>query len=257
MSLQTFSAFYYGHEVTSENNLIDFNEGGPDFIAEIDVGTYTLTQYAQAVQNALNDAGSNIYVVTLDRSTRTLTVSADNNFELLVATGVSTGTSAFPMMGFSGADRTGTDTYEGNLASGSAYYPQFILQDHIPQANFKRTVQAAVNESASGDVEIVRFGSVRFTQFNIMFITDLPMDDLVIKNNPTGVDDANAFMNYITKIAPIEFMPDISDLDTFEILKLESTPESKDGIDYTLKEEVQQKIPRVFRTGILVFRVLG
>ncbi len=257
MSIRTFSSFYYGHQVTADNNLIDFNEGGSDLIAEIEVGTYTLTDFLTAVQNAINDAGSQTYTISVDRTTRLVTIAASSNFSLLVSSGVSTGTSGFSLLGFTGTDRTGTNTYAGNIPSGSEYRPQFILQDHIPKENFKRTVQASVNESASGEVEVIRFGNVRFTQFNIKFITDKPMDQKLIRNNPTGVDDANDFMNYITQVVPIEYIPDVSDRNTFDKVQLDSTEQSKDGIDYTLKELLAQNLPGLYETGKLVFRVLS
>ncbi len=256
MSLTTFSTFYYGHEITTDNNNLDFDEGFGELTAEIAVGTYSLTDFMTAVQDAFNSAGSNIYIVSLNRATRKVTVSADNPFDLLINSGSHSGTSGFELLGFTGSDLTGSGPYVGNGPSGSEYRPQFILQDHIPPENFKRSVQATVNESASGLVEIVRFGNVRFLQLNIMYITDLEMDGKVIRHNPSGVDNANAFMDYITGVAPIEFMPDVSDRATFNTIQLESTPQSKDGIDYTLKELYDKGLPNIFETGKLVFRVI-
>jgi hypothetical protein len=158
MSLTTFSTLYYGHVVSADNNSIAFDEGGPELIAEIDVGSYTLTDYVLAVQDALNNTGALTYTATLDRVNRLVTISATGTFALLVSTGSTVGTSAYPMIGFSGTDRTAAATYQGNLGSGSEYRPQYILQDFIPSTNYKRNVLASVNESASGIIEVVRFG---------------------------------------------------------------------------------------------------
>lgn len=256
MSLETFSVFYYGHEVTTENYSIDFNEGGPDLVASIEVGVYSLTQFIAAIESALNTAGTLTYTVTVDRVTRKITISANGNFSLLISSGPTIGVTAFTLMGFTGADLSGDDNYTGNEGSGYEYRPQYILQDHVPPENFKRSVSASVNESASGAVEIVRFGSVRFLQCNIQMITNRKMDNKVIKNNPNGVDDANQFMDYITKISPIEFMPNIQDRSTYNTIQLESTPQSKDGIDYTLKELYDRNLPGIFQTGQLTFRVI-
>lgn len=256
MSLSTFSKFYYGHEVTLDNNTIDINEGSGELTAEIAVGTYSLTDFLAALESALNTAGVLTYTCTLNRTTRKITITATGTFSLLISTGSSVGTSAFTLAGFTGADKTAASTYTGNIGSGSEYRPQFILQDHVPPENYKKNVQATVNEAASGLIEVVRFGVVRFIQCSIKFITDLAMDGVIIKNNPDGVDDANDFMNYITKIAPVEFMPDISDSSTFNTVQLESTPQSKDGIDYTLKERYDMGLPGIFETGILTFRVI-
>lgn len=256
MSLKTFSSFYYGHTVTSENNLLDFTEGIVQYTAEIDPGIYSLTEFAIKVANALNTEGTLTYVVSIDRDTRKLTVSANGNFELNVQTGPSTGTSVFPLMGFTGSDRTGGALYEGDSESGSEYRPQFILQDHVPSTNFKRTVQASVNEAASGEIEVVRFGSVRFVQFNITMITDKVQDGRVIRNNPNGLQDANDFMDYVTNAGPIEFMADVSDRSTYQTLRIESTPQSRDGIDYQLKELYGRGMFDYYETGQLVFRVI-
>lgn len=257
MSLTTFSKFYYGHRVTADAYTIDFNEGGPDFTAEVPVGKYSLTEFVIALKNALNVAGTLTYNVSVDRDTRLITISASGTFSLLVATGPTLGVSLFSLVGFSGADRTGAATYTGDLPSGSEYSPQFILQNHIPKENFKKAVQASVNESADGTVEVVRFADVRFVQFDIQYITDVEMDNVTILNNPTGVSDANDFMNYITEIGPIEFIPDRDDTSTFDKIQLDSTPENKDGTEYTLKEWYDRELPGLFSTGILKFRVLN
>ena len=256
MSLKTFSTFYYGQEITIDNYIINFDEGIGELAAEVAVGTYSLTQFAEAIESALNTAGTLVYSVTVNRQTRQITISASGVFTLLIATGSSVATSPFSLMGFNGGDLSGSNSYTGDSGSGYEYRPQFILQDHVPPENFKRNVQATVNEAASGLVEVVRFGSVRFLQANIMFITNLPMDGKVIRNNPNGVDDANQFMDFITKIAPIEFMADVGDRNIFKTIQLESTPQSKDGIDYTLKELYDRNLPEIFQTGILTFRVL-
>ena len=124
MSLENFSTFYYGHEITSDNNKIDFEEGFGELVAEINVGTYSLTDFVIAVQDALNSAGSNIYFVTLNRTTRQITITANNPFDLLITTGDHTGTSSFPLMGFTGPDLTGQTVYVSNGPSGSEYRPQ-------------------------------------------------------------------------------------------------------------------------------------
>lgn len=255
MSLTTFSIFYYGHKITDENYLIDVDEGGGTFQVEIPVGSYTLTTFADILESALNDFGTLTYTVSVNRTSREITIAASAAFDLLVSSGPSIGTSAWSLIGFSGSDRTGASTYTGNLPSGSEYTPQFILQDHVPSSNRKRSVMSTVNESASGELEIVRFGSVRGVQFNIKMITDLPMDDKIILNNPNGVADANDFMDYVTDGNKIEFMPDRSDRSTFETLIIEKTPQSKDGIEYDLKEHYDKGLPNIFETGILQFRV--
>lgn len=256
MSLTTFSRFYYGHIVTAENCTIDFDEGGSEITASIDVGSYTLTDYANAVAAAMTEAGDLTYSASVNRATRVITLSAGSNFTLRVSSGSTLGTTAFTMMGFTGANRTGASSYAGNTASGSAYSPQFILQDHIASENWKEAVEAVVNVSASGQVEVVSFGEARFVQMNIKFITDIPQGGGPITNNATGVADARSFMEYAITKAPVEYMPSVSALSTYQKLILESTPQSSKGTGYRLKELYDTGLPGYFETGVLKWRVV-
>lgn len=257
MSLTTFSRFYYGHTVTADNNLIAFDEGAGEIVAEIPVGSYTATQYAGAVAAAMTGAGSLSYETTFNRSNRTLTISAGSNFELLTASGSVLGTAAFDMMGFSGADRTGADSYTGNATTGKAYSPQFILQDHVASEDWTDAVQGVVNESASGLVEVVRFGQADFVQMNIRYATNIDQGSSpVILNNATGVDDLRDFMRYAITKAPIEYMPSVTDLDTYQSLILESTQESARGLGFKLYEQYSVGLPGYFETRILKWRVI-
>ncbi len=254
MSLSTFSVFYYDYDIDNESKYINFDEGGDELTAEVAIGSYTPTELAVAIEAALNLAGAAGYAVSFNRSTRAFTISAESNFSLLVDTG-STASSAFSIFGFEGADRTGDDEYTGS-SSGSIYYPQFILQDHISTDDYQNLVSPSINKSANGRVEVIRFGTEKFMQANIKFITNLVMDDNVIKNNPTGVEDAREFLRYITQKKPFEFMKSVSSRETFQSFILESTPDYKDGTGYKLKELYTKGIPNIFETGNLVFRLL-
>jgi hypothetical protein len=83
--IQTLSQFYYGHEVGFDNRYLNFSEnGGDELTAEIDPGSYSLTDFCSAVAAALNSASELYdYTVTVDRSTRIITISADGDFEIL------------------------------------------------------------------------------------------------------------------------------------------------------------------------------
>jgi hypothetical protein len=256
MSLTTFSVFYFGHTVTAENNKIDFKEAVPELTATLNVGTYSLTDFVSEIKRALDAAGANTYTVSVNRTTRFITISTTATFELLVSSGSHAGTSAFTLMGFTGADRTGAMTYTGDSASGSAYYPQFVLQDHISTDDWQSSIMATVNKSANGEIEVVRFGTERFLQANIKYITDKQMDGNIIKNNQSGVDDAREFMQYITTKAEIEYMSDEDTPSTFQTVRLESTPDDRDGLTYKLKELYDKGLPGIFDTGPLKFRLV-
>lgn len=257
MSLRTLSAFYYGHTIDFSNFALDFSEGGPELQADIDPGSYSLQDFADAVSNALNTAGALEYTVTVDRETRKLTIEADGDFELLVSTGTRVDTGAWVLMGFTGADRTGADSYEGDTASGEAYYPQFILQDHLGKDKNVKAIDPVVNKSAAGVTEVVRFGTERMISFNVKYITNVTMpDNGPITNNPTGVEDALAFLEHAVQKKPFEYMPNKDVPDTYDRVILETTPKSSNGTDYELKELYDSNLPDFFETGKMTMRVL-
>jgi len=255
MAITTRSSFIYGHTITDDNAYINFMEDGiTELTAIIDVGSYTISQFVDKVAIALNEVGDSTYTVTLDRDTRKITITADANFDLLVTTGTQAGISAFSLIGFT-TDRSSALTYEGDTASGSIYYPQYNLQEYVSFEDIEEAVQSKVNESSSGEIEVVSYGTRNFSEFNIKYATDITGQG-AIDNNATGVSDLRAFMQYITKKRPIEFLPDKSDTNIFYSTLLESTSTSKDGTGFTLKELYSQKLANYFETGKLVFRKL-
>jgi hypothetical protein len=256
MSLSTFSKFYYGYEITTDNYIINFDEGGSELSAEVAVGAYTFTTFLTAIETALNSAGALTYTVTGNRTTRIITIAASGNFSLLTSTGTQLGASPFSLMGFTGADRTGDDTYAGNTAAGSSYAPQFILQDHVATTDWKMASQATVNKTADGRVEVVKFGDEQFMQANIKYATDIGQDGVVIHTNASGVANLRTFMEWLIKKYPIEYMADVDTVATFENLILESSPDSQNGTGYKLKELYDIGLPGYFETGILKFRVV-
>lgn len=258
MSLTTFSLFYFGHTVTASNDLIDFNEGGPELTATLNPGSYTLTDYVTEIKRAMDAVGALTYTVSVSRSTRFITISSTSTFALLVATGTHSGISAYPMIGFTGADRTGASTYTGNTASGSSFSPQFILQDHVPTDNFQGSQDESVNISSTGQtVEVIKFGSKKFLEFTMKYSTDISQpSNGPIRTSTTGVADLVTFMEYLITKAPIEYMPNESVPNTFQSVFLESTGESQMGTSFKLKERYDRGLPEYFDTSLLRFRLI-
>ena len=427
MSLLTHSKFYYGYEVTPAALYLDFDEGGGELTATLEIGSYTLTEFVAEVARALNEAGANTYTVTVDRATRIITIAADSSTDLLVEAGSHLGTTAWGLLGFttnasiitggggggggfnfenvvnasttadtvtnttapgdvwnagatsvesaagdgyvefktnaidggtmtgftegftgtfytqidyaiylpgpgenvqifeSGAqvasglgtytnsdvmrvERIGTTIYYKNsgntiytsgnpsadplyfqtsingpsgapgdfggivdivtdfvstatdaiadVAAGSEYVTQFILQSHVKSEHSQGATYATLNKSASGKVEVVKFGDEYFMEANIKYATDyLYGASTPIRNNATGVADLNAFLIYLISKGPIEFMADEDAPETFEKMILESTPDDSKGLKYKLKELYGQGLPGYFETGVLKFRV--
>ncbi len=257
--IYTKSKFIYGHSVDLTNKYIPFDEGAGELIAEIAEGDFSFGEFAAAVQDALNSAGLLTYTVAIDRDSSRLTISASGNFEFLTFTGTGLGTSAFALMGFSypAADLTGDDSYSSNTESGSTYVPQFFLQSYVPPENFQESVGAVINESADGRVEVVRFGVKNKIEMDIKFITNLPMDGINIRNNPTGLQDALDFFGNITQKTKFEFIPDLLTTSTFHKVILESMSGSSDGTGFKLKELFADSLPDIYETGVFTLRVVA
>jgi hypothetical protein len=252
--IYTHSAFYYGIEINTSNNEIAFSEGGPEIIATLTSARYTLTTFATEVARAMNEVGTLNYVVTVDRTARTYTISGDSNFSLLVSTGSSV-SDAYPTIGFSGSDRTGDDSYLSNLSIGASYRPQFRLQNYVEFNDNQSQEETTLHKTASGKVELIKFRTDKIMECELMFITDVDQGlGAYITSNPTGVDDARAFLEYAIEKGPIEFIPDISSVATFTNCILESTSESSDGLGFRLKEEYAKGLPGYYTTGLLKFR---
>ena len=256
MAITTRSAFTYGHNITENNQYINFVEDGiNELAATIEIGSYYLNQFPDAIASALNDIGDNIYEVTLDRTTRKITISADANFDLLVTTGSQVSISAFSLMGFT-TNRSGADTYETDLETGFVYYPQAPLFEYISFDDIEEAVSAKVNESSSGEIEVVSYGTRNFMECNIKYATNI-IGQQFIEDNASGVSDLRVFMQYITRKRPIEFIEDKTDFETYVPCLLESTPKSSDGVGFLLRELYAQKLANYYETGKIVFRKLN
>lgn len=254
--LTTYSKFYYGYIIDDSNFYLNFDEGSGELTAELNNGEYTFEDFATEVERALNDTGTFTYTVVTDRTSRTLTISAGSPFDLLVSTGTQAGISAFDLMGFTGADRTGASIYTSDTESGFSFSPQFMLQDYISSDNWQQAADASVNKTASGRVEIVKFGIEKFFQFSIRFTTDIDQGcNGPILNNPNGLEDLQSFMQYVTKRAPLEFMPDSSSPDDFFTITFDSSQDSTTGTGYKLKELYDKGLPGYFDTAVLKFRL--
>jgi hypothetical protein len=248
------SAFIFDIVVNETNQFFDFTEGLDDFTATLRVGRYTLTTIASEVTRAMNEVSSNNYSASINRTRRVITISGDANFELLVTTGIN-GDLAYLLFGFSGPDRTGAASYEGNVAIGRVYLPQFKLQNYVDFEDLQRSVQASVLESASGQVEVIKFGVYKLMECEIDFATDIDQGfGGPIETNLNGVSDLRTFLIYATSKGAMEFIPDRMDFDVFRKVILESTSESQDGVSFRLREKFAQGLVGYFTTGPLVFR---
>lgn len=260
MALTTRVAFTFGHTIDSTNNYINFSEDGgtTELSATIETGSYYLNEFGDKIAQALNDIGDNTYSVSLDRATRKFTISADNNFDLLVTTGSQKEISAFSLMGFT-ADKSASDSYVADSASGSLYEPQAPIRDYVPFDNNQQSVQSKVNESSSGDnIEVVSYGNRKIMSLNIKYATDINVTGSdYLTNDASGVSKLRTFMEYLVTKAPVEFIPDNTDLTTYTPCILESTRSSSQGVGFELRELYSEGLAFYYESGLLDFRQIS
>lgn len=256
--IQTRSSFYYIDPVVDSNRLLNFREGaGPELTADVQQRGYTMSELAASVQTALNNAGALTYTVAFNRESRCFTISASGVFDLLTSTGTANGVDIFPLLGFTGADKTGGTSYQANECAGVQFLPQFWLQSYVDAEDYQESISPAVVKSASGIVEVVKFGDEKFFEFEIMFSTDIEQGKgSVVETNLQGVLDLRNFMKFCVRKLRLEFMPDRDSKPTFFKVLLESTPQSNNGTGFKLSEMYGQGLPGYFSSGMLRYRVV-
>ena len=248
-----------GIEITSDNKYLDFDEGSGEITASIRAGVYTLEDLAQEVEDQLNTIGTLNYTVSINRSTRILTIASDSAVDLLAATGtnVALGFSIFPTLGFPATDVIATTSAAASTAIGTVYTPQYKLQDYVDQKDLRTQRGATVSKSSSGQVQMQSFGVDRMFEFSIKFATDIFQPSSgPITNNSSGVDDLREFMQYCMEKSYVEFMPDKDSPTTYYRVVLEKTSSDSDGTGYKLQEQFTRGLVGYFETGLLTFRII-
>lgn len=256
MIINTFSAFYYGHLITIDNQIIPFDEGSGEINAVVPVGSYTLEGFANAVANALNDVGSFDYSVLVDRSSRFLTIIATGNFSLIFGTSTQTAISCRELLGFEAIDYTSGLSVTSSFPSGMSYVPQFKLQNFFDFDLIRRSNAATVRTTASGQVEVLKYSDTNFMRCTITLITNI-VGQSAIRNNPSGVQDAIDFMNYITNKYKLEFVYDINNPSVFESCILESAPGSSDGTGFEIEPLYGRGLAGYYELRDLLFRKIS
>lgn len=250
MAIFTESIFYMLNPVTQNNYKLNFNEGAGELTADFNVGSYTVTTILTEIERAMNEVGTQEYTALIDRDTRKVTISAASNFDLLISSGSNTGLSVFSLLGFTGVDLVGLNSYEGEPA-GFVFSPPYLLQSYKDFANNKEGISPSINESASGETEIITFGSKRYMEANIRFLSNSKSIG-GRKVNPSGLTEAITFLDFCIEKFKLEFIKDKTDTSTFDTVLLESTRKDKNGVGYELKED--KDFLDVFETGVLKFR---
>jgi len=258
MTIKTMPVFYFVNPIGINNNKIDFvepNVSVDELTGTIRPGSWTMTEIVDEIKLALDTAGANEYTVSFDRDTRIVTISADDDFDLLVSTGTNAGNSIYSDIGFTGADQTGADTYDSDSAMGSQYIPQFLPQSFSSFDNNEVGFTPSENEAPSGVTEVVAFGFRQFMRMNLKYITDVyRVKGAPVRNNPTGVQDARDFLSFCIRKSYLEYMPDKDTRAEFDKIILESTAIDRKGTAYRLNELIGEGMNDYFQTGTLTFR---
>lgn len=257
MALKEYSAFYYGHTVNKNNRALNFRDSAisdPDqYSAALSIGSYTISQFADIVAVALNTVGSQEYTVTLDRTTRKFTISAASNFELLLDSGNQKTISIFSLMGFTGVtDLTGSNSYESDSPSGEAYITQTPLKNFSDFSKNREKAEAQVKTTPSGITEVVSYSVLERLKCDLPLITNYT-PQRYIRETATGIDEAEAFMNYAIEKAPLEFIYNYKEPNNFVPCLLDKTKQSSDGVGFELKEKVKESLPGYYELTGLVF----
>lgn len=257
MSDLKYAQFYYGITVDETNSKIDIDEGSGELTAQIPDGSYSLEDLATAVAAALNTVGANTYAASVDRATRVITITVDQATDFLFGTGTNNAANAVPLLGIDGVDALSATVVEGDVGIGQVWAPQFPLQSYVDPDDNQMAAFATVNESASGRVQVQRFGVRRFAEMEAKFINDYPQPaGSVIHEDRNACANARSFFEYAVQKEPFEFMPDATDPDTFYTMLLESTEADKLGVSFKTKEMTDSRLSGYFKTGIFKLRVI-
>lgn len=124
-----FSGLRYDVTIPPGGLFLDFDEGGPPLAAAIAAGLYTADTLTAAIAAAMGLVGAQVYTVDYTAN-KDFRISAPGIFALLVASGPNVGgADLFPVIGFTGADRGGANTYTGDTQKYNAYAPDENWED--------------------------------------------------------------------------------------------------------------------------------
>lgn len=258
MALSTYSKFYYGWKITVANQFLDFNDGTGNKTAVLTVGYYSAIEMITEIKKQMDAVSTALdFTVSFDRVTRKITISSTSNFTLKITSGANALQSVFGLIGFVGADKTGSTGYVGDNVTGIEYKPQSKIQSYIPTSKNRKAIDGVINKSASGKIEVIKFGNERFMTCEIVFITDILQEfGSIIKTNDNAVQEFIDFIEWCTDKGTVEFMENENAPENFEILLLESTPVSESGLDYELKEMFDVGLAGYYNSGLLKFKLI-
>ncbi|MEN0059510.1 MAG: hypothetical protein AAGB31_11795 [Bdellovibrio sp.] len=258
-ALSSYSKIYYGPELTELKRSFTIKEDGIEKVAFLDPGCYLPSQFPLILQQAINAVSSQQYSVSLNRSTRLLTISAEGSFEVPLVSMFEDASNIASLVGFTqDADLTGSNSYTSLNPCCEEYAFQFPLQSYLSSRENASQIQAVKKKTITGIVEATSFGIERQVSFEAMYITDIVQDPRsIIRTKVEAVAGFLSLLDYCIRQEAIEFMEDENRPDVFEILTLASTEENQNGLGYRLIEEYDEGLPNYYRSGTLTFDKRG
>ncbi len=256
MALEKHSKIYYGIKITENNKFIDLDFDGDLYVIELSSGSYTATSISSHIASKLNEVTGSNFVASFDRVTRLITISNPLSFDLLFGTGLNATRSCAEVIGLEFSDYTGQVSYTSLNPVGLSYSTQFYFQSYKSTSQNRKAIDGVVNKSASGAIEVIKFGNERFMEGELLFITNIPQEpQSIIRTNYTGVEDYISLIEWMTEKYPFEVMIDESKPNEFQTFILESTEQDSKGLDYELIELYDRSLPLYYRSGKLKFRL--
>lgn len=250
-TIKTIPKFFYGTTVTRFNWSIDFDEGGGELQATLNVGNYSASEYIAEVQRAMRAAGSQDYIVQLDRETGLVEISADDPFDLLALTGSRTATGAWEMLGATAGDKTGSNSYTLENHMGSVYVAQYYPKQYVKEEHSFELEDATVSTTPIGYAQVASFGDGARIPMNLTLITNLTgLKNPGFVENINGEGDFMTFIKYAMGKGRLEFMPDRDNPGEFVKCFLEATAQDRDAKKFKL----QNIAVDFYESGLLTFR---
>lgn len=257
MALENHSKIYFNFKITETNKYIDVVFSAVTYAVELSTGSFSPTDLATHIASKLNETVASGFIVSFNRSTRKITISHGSNFSLLFSTGTFATLSVRDLIGFNSTDYTGSNSYESAIAAGSEYNTQFYFQSYKSTSQNRKAIDGVVNKSASGAIEVIKFGNERFMECEMLFITNIiQTPESIIRTNVTGVEDYISLIEWMTEKSPFEVMIDESKPSEYQTFILESTEQDSKGLDYELIELYDRSLPLYYRSGKLKFRLM-
>lgn len=246
------SMFLYGFRVNENNRSIDFRSVALETVrlASLNLGYYSLTSLCSEIKRALQAVDpSRTFTVTVDRTisggleNRVTIATNGSHFEILGSSGPRAASSALSLIGFTATDLTGALTYSGSSSAGTVLIPRLPIYNYKSPTQ-KKQVFGNVNVSASGKKEAVVYSVQTFWvgEFKYEFQS-------VVDSEWPG------FIDWIIQQREIEFTPDITAPTTFYTGTLERTEADSKGLAHEMIEQISERLPGLYRTGSMTFRV--